>query len=738
MAQYGQNFSPYILGFANPLYFSEEPRSYTDVMNEIDYNKQVIDNLAGKGINIKSLEIWNEPNLDSFWKSTRSITYSQFANRMGFEMKKLYPDKQIMGAAIASSGDYIDYLDKYFERGALMYVDEFSFHPYTYAVPSKQDVYDTQYYNKLKGIMQSRDKAGGWVNATATEIGYPTQDGKTTNFGITDEVQAATIPKYYIMNDDLDVALTDLYTFEDTGDNSSESEQNYGLVEYNLQPKDSYASMAQLVNKLNGAEYIGRFALNSGDYMYVYTSADGLCAVTWSADKSKTFTLDLPNGTAAEDLYGNQITNNGGAVTVTYKPVYLTDISDEYLYKAVYEQAQNKINEILAESSYSMLIDENKLGGIVNSFKSADTKEKLKTAVDGIYAYGDEIIQNYADNFQSVPVKDLAAVLAKLERCAKHGLIAYSHFNMPSNTSNGLYESVKQSILQKKGSEPESALLYTDAMMRFAQRYNKRANEIKTNYSNCTGLAAAYDDMAAGVLNWICGITEYEQPDMGRAVFTYLENTNPDVIKGTAQSYTVETENKLTEHTINGSLVIKDENGSALGTAVNCTIAPNECKTFTVYATVPYNTENGKKTLYLELCENGKVIKKSEIEANICEPAANNASGIYDVGIYNSAGDYASFADFGKKGTLTARALIKNTGNISADTMFICAAYNGKNLEKIKTVLPYENLKNNNEYSVNLPVEITSKTDCVKLYVWNIGNMKCLTDCTQVKGGLKQ
>ena len=738
MAQYGQNFSPYILGFANPLYFEEEPRSYADVMNEKDYNRQVIDDLTQKGIDIKSLEIWNEPNLDSFWKSTRSITYSQFANRMGFEMKKLYPDKQIMGAAIATNDGYSEYLDKYFERGALMYVDEFSFHPYTYAVPSKQNTYDTQYYNKLKNIMQSRDKAGGWVNATATEIGYPTQDDKKTNFGITDEVQAALIPKYYVMNDDLDVALTDLYTFEDTGDNASESEENYGLVQYDMQPKNSYVSMAQLVNKLDGSEYIGRFALNSNDYMYVYTTADGLTAVTWSSDKSKTFEINLPRGTVAEDLYGNIITNDGGKVSVTYSPVYLTNIPDQYLYNAVYEQAQNKINEISVDFLDSGLVNSTALNNIVSSFETADTKEKLKSAVDGIYLYGNEIINNYASNSQNVPIKDLATILAKLERCAKHGLIAYSHFNIPSRTSDDLYNDIKQNIAAKKGNEPESSLLYTDAMMRFAERYNKKSNEIRTNYSNFAGVAAAYDEMAIGVLNWIRGIIKYEQPNIGRAVFTYLENTNPDIIKGTVQNYTVEIENQLSEHTIDGDIVLKDENGNSLGETIKCTVMPDECKKFTVSGTVPYNTANGKKTLYIELVENGKIIKQSEIEANILEPNTNNTLGIYDIGIYNSIGDYASGSDFGKNNIFNAKALIVKSGNTAGNTKFLCAAYSDSEIEDVKIVSLSEKLKNSNEYLLNLPIQITGKTDSVKLFVWDINNMKCLMDCTQVKGGLKK
>lgn len=726
MAKYNQCFAPYILGFGNTLYFDEEPRTYSDVINEIDYNKQIITDLTQKGIDIKSLEIWNEPNLQSFWKSNRSITYSQFANRMGFEMKKLYPDKQIMGGAIASSEGGTDYLDKYFSRGALMYTDEFSFHPYTYAMPGGQNKYDTQYYDKLANIMQSRNKAGGWVNATATEIGYPTHDMQTTRYGITDEQQAARIPKYYIMNDDLDVAATDLYTFEDTGSDPSDPEQNFGLVQYDLVPKDSYVSMAQLVNHLADSEYIGRFSLDSGDYMYVYTSLDGIFAATWSNDASKSFSLPLDNGVIAEDLYGN-IIENSGTITITSKPVYLTNLTEEYLFRAAAAQADTKINQLIADYSASLLIDASRLNAIKAAFATADTAEKLKVAVDAVYAYGDEIAEAYADNSSEVDIKDLAVALAMLERTAKHGLIAYSHFNRSAQSSSEMYENVKSAIAAKKGSEPQSSLLYTDAMMRFAQRYNQKANEIKANYPGTVGIAAAYDDMASAVLNWAEIIMNYETPNNGRAVFSYLADTNPTVTKGERHDYVIEIENQLNEHAIDGDLVLKDSDGNLLGAAVKCTVAPGECGEFTVNGIVPHDTEDGPKTLYLDLIEEGTILKHCEIEASIISAEDTTPIVFYDVGIYNNNNEPATYKDLHKEGVLSAQAYIKKTGTVSDAASAVCAVYGNDGLEEVEMV-SINDFGADNEYLMKIPVRTTDKTDCISLYLWDIKTLTPLYD----------
>lgn len=724
MAQYNLSYAPYILGFGNPLYFDEEPRTYADVMDELEYNKQIVNNLTQKGIGIESLEIWNEPNLESFWKSDRSITYSQLANRIGFDMKKLCPDKQIMGAAIASSEGGTDYLDKYYERGALMYTDGFSFHPYTYAMPSAQDQYDTQYYNKLKSIMQSREKAGGWVTATATEIGYPTHDTQITRYGVTDEVQAALVPKYYIMNDNLDVAHTDWYTFEDTTDDPSDPESNFGLVQYDLEPKDSYVSIAQLVNHLADSEYIGRFAVTDDDYMYVYTSPDGIFGVTWSGDKTKTFSLSLADGTVAEDLYGNVIAN-GGDITVTYKPVYLTNIPETYLYRAAAAQAEKRADEIIAENADFVSAD--RLSTITAAFRTADTKEKLKSAIDSVYVYGTELAQSA----QTATLKETAVVLSRLERMAKHGLIAYSRFEQSAQASDALFNEVKAAVAAKKGDEPDSSLLYTDAMMRFAERYHQKANEIKANYPSLVGIAAAYDEMATGVLNWVRLIMNCETPDLGRAVFTYIADTNPTVNKGESHDYIIEIENQLSSHTVDGDLVLKDADGNTLGAAVKCTVAPGECAAFTVSGTVPHDTADGENLLYIELAESGTVLKLSEIEVTVRTGEEVSPLAFYDMGIYNESGAPASYRDLHRSGTLTAAALIKKTGTPQGTPKAICAMYDDSGLENIELV-PIESFDENNEYLLSVTVNTTEKTSGVSLFSWDMSTLKALTKSVNI------
>ena len=606
MEKYNQSYTPYILGYGNTLYYPADPRTYQNVKDTMGYNIEIIDFLQQLGVDVNSLEIWNEPNLPTFWGGTNhTITYSQMANRMAYEMKKLYPEKDIIGCAVASQNGE-KFIDAFFRRGGLMYVDGFSCHPYTY--PNDPDI---RHLKRASDFVDRREEAGGWLTVSQTEVGYPTQNAQG---GVDDVTQSKYIPKLYIYNDELDIDLTNLYVLDDIGWNDTYSEHNFGIMQMDYVPKEAAVSVAQLVKYCANAQYIGRFAINENSFAYVYTKLNKTFTIVWSTADDYEYTLE--DGTAAEDLNGNEIENDG-TITVGNTPVYLSDISDSYALSATAYQVHEAFEELR-----QMFGEKFDLSGF-STLETALTLDKrpsdseLKDKINGVYAFGAELIDQYSES--KAELKDLSLILFKLHQSAKKIAAYYASYDAANPDSDEIFDETNKMIADAKGSEPDSALLYTDAIMRFANRYNKKANEIAANYKDETGIAgekAECDLLCTNLCLWAQKMLALEEPDTSKAVFAYLSDTEPTVYQGQAFEFSVEVEN-LRRGDINGQIIWRDENLNALGSEYECTVKSGECKSVNYGGAIPSDYPLGTKIFYADITENGKLLKRLEMQTTV-------------------------------------------------------------------------------------------------------------------------
>ena len=615
MEEYDLKFAPYILGMGNPVYFPGDPKTQKNVADLVNYCTDISDYLAKMGVKIEMFEIWNEPNLTGFWGSESWITYPQAAHRVAYTMDNIYPDIPIFGGAVSATGSNnttgLDYLDNYFRRGAYMYVDGYSIHPYTY--PTNPD---KRHYTRSKGYVDKRDLYGGWLEVAMTEAGYPTHNGTT---GVDRDIQALYIPKMFIYNDELDICMTDLYTFADMGWNDTDREDNFGIVDFAFVPKQAVVSIAQLNKYCANANYVGRFPIDEASYAYVYTKLDKIFAVLWLTDEEKTMDYSIEASVKAEDLYGNSIEANNGKITLSSNIVYLSNLSDDYIKKATNYQSKTEVEAI--KNDFSDKTDLSGLDDAISEFSKAEniTPSSLKKGVEDIYNYGSRLIDEYK-NSENMQLKDLSVILSKLNRIAKRALFAYAHYDFSGESSNKTFDEVRKKIEDKKGTEPESSLLYTDALMRFAEKYNKRANDIAKNYkeklAGKNGVKTAYDSMAINVSKWSEKLMDLEEADTSRAIFTYLEKTNVTVYHGQKFEFKMEVEN-LRNKDINGTVVWRDASERTIGDEYPCIIKSGECKNVTFGGTVPADIKFGKHVFYVDIIEDGKLLKRSEIDTNV-------------------------------------------------------------------------------------------------------------------------
>ena len=85
---------------------------------------------------IKAWEIYNEPNLKSFWgDNPNPAEYAKLLERAYKAIKSIDPELKVLYAGV--SGVPIDYIEKTFEAGASKYFDIMNIHPYQHSNPEE-------------------------------------------------------------------------------------------------------------------------------------------------------------------------------------------------------------------------------------------------------------------------------------------------------------------------------------------------------------------------------------------------------------------------------------------------------------------------------------------------------------------------------------------------------------------------------------------------------------------------
>lgn len=619
MRKYDQVFDPYILGHGNTLYFSEDPRSYQNVMDEIEWCNDIMDYMDKQGIKRESLELWNEPNIISFWKTTRRITYYQLANRLGYEMNNRYPDMPLYACTLATTADAYDYAYDYFKRGGLMYAGGMSSHPYSHPTNPDSESLERTHINKTKQMLDTRDRIGGWIDLMQTEVGYPTA---TSAASVDKLTQAQYMPKLYVYNDDMDMSLTNIYTFEDTGWNYNDNEHNWGIIDLNLVPKEAVVTISQLNKYCANAEYLGKIKIDNSSFVYVYKKLGKLFAIMWakSDDGTKTFEYKLKDGEFAEDMYGNPI--EGDTITVGADLVYLNGISDEYAAKAVAERTNEAFDRVIkiAEGNF----DTAYLNQLKQSFSAETCSDaaQLKQHIDNLYEYGAKLIADYKEHPESVAADRITAALSEMYYISQRLVNAYTYFGGSAEISNSNLKKLEAKISAIKADEPQSSLLYTDAVMRYIKQHNSKANDIRSKYKRSQAgireTIAASDMLANKLIGWADALADTETPDVSRAIFTYLKDTDVSVYNGQSYDFKMEVEN-LSAHDIDGTVVFRDANGNVLGDPMPCIVAKGGYANVTFCGSVPNDESFGEHIYTIDIMRDGELLKRSYINVTVKE-----------------------------------------------------------------------------------------------------------------------
>ena len=582
----------------------------------------------GKTLSFKRYEIWNEPNLSTYWGYDEDsvpdpIEYTYLFNRTAARIRKDRPEAMIAAGAFArgTDGTYNynqNFLDQMYDLGLLKYADEYSFHPYLhprnpdtgYRSDGVKDGYVKTYVdNVTDSYLASRKNHGGWIDAAVSEVGWTTfvsgneGSGKEGQTGTTEADQAIYLVKALVYNNYLGISFTNVFTAYDRGNDISEREHNFGIIRNDYTPKKAVFSLSQYNNACSSAQYLGKVKLADDVYGYVYQSLTKPFMIAWKIKMTSSvpdFEYVLPAKTYAEDMLGNRI--NGEKINIGTEPVYVYDIPSTLVKSAFSDISFDKFKNFDSYAAYSAKLDEYKKLGTMPS------AEKQLEMLDNMYAFGKALIGERKSNSHNMSENEFMYGLFEIYEASKRMAAAYAMYDAEYVSSNDDLSSAENKVLAKKGNRKETSLLFTDAIMRYAKRYNKTANEAKllSDFVGKTGFAAMNDYLAKNLCGWAAAVMETETVDISSALLPYAKS-KIEVKANTAYTLDFWIDNLL-DDAVNVKVYIADENGNKAGNGESITVGGNGDFNVTLSGNAVSGT--GKYTYYVCVEHNGKTVIK--------------------------------------------------------------------------------------------------------------------------------
>jgi len=275
-----------ILDYGSPFYDDwNGPRDEATRDAFVAWVKAAVTRFKGRGV---LWEMWNEPNLDQFWKPrVNADDYIQLALAVGKAMREIAPNEAYIGPATA--GVDFPFLEACFRAGLLEYWDAVTVHPYRQSAPETT----VEDYVQLGALIARHKPEGKYVPIISGEWGYSTGWARMTL-----EQQAKYLARQWLMNLACDVPVSIWYDWHDDGDDPKEPEHHFGTVLHEhredrspvYEPKPSYIAMKTLTEQLSGYTFDKRlWTGDENEWVLVFRDGErgkykNLQIVAWRTD----------------------------------------------------------------------------------------------------------------------------------------------------------------------------------------------------------------------------------------------------------------------------------------------------------------------------------------------------------------------------------------------------------------------------------------------------------------------
>lgn len=234
-----------ILDYGNMFYDEgKAPTSKEALQSFSEYAFTMAKELKGK---VKYFEIWNEPNVDGFWKpKSDPSAYVNLLKNAYPAIKRGNPEAIVLGVSLA--GIEPEFIDQVFKLGGYDFMDIVSLHPY--CTPKSPE--EAKIFEKMEKHYENFKKYGKSKPIWITEVGWPTNLGG----GISEEKQANFIARQYLLTlASSFIETTFIYWFGPDGPDATWAEDCFGMLHEDFSPKPSYIAVKTLNTILKDFKY---------------------------------------------------------------------------------------------------------------------------------------------------------------------------------------------------------------------------------------------------------------------------------------------------------------------------------------------------------------------------------------------------------------------------------------------------------------------------------------------------
>lgn len=246
---------------------------------------------AGEGV---IWDFWGEPEQSMSWKPAPNLAnWALLAKATVPAIRRADPQAIILGPGISHADPAL--LDTLGKLGVLQLFDAIAVHPYRPEAP--ESVLDD--YSRLRGIIgkYSPDKP---LPIVSTEWGYARNYWPMAP-ELTDELQASYLARELLVNLAAGVRLSIWYDWSNDGDDLSVGDNNFGLLDLQLNPKPAYFAMRTLADTLRGYHFVASLPQTSlADYVLQFELGAKRTFAVWTT--SGTHLLGLPVACSAVDI----------------------------------------------------------------------------------------------------------------------------------------------------------------------------------------------------------------------------------------------------------------------------------------------------------------------------------------------------------------------------------------------------------------------------------------------------
>ncbi|QEH33307.1 Beta-xylosidase [Aquisphaera giovannonii] len=278
----------FILDYGNPLYNQGlAPASDADRAAFARFAAAAARHYRGKRV---LLEIWNEPNLDGFWKPKADrADYAKLAVAAARAIREADPHATVL--APGSSGFPWEFLEASFAAGLLDHIDAVSVHPYREDAPESA----ATDYGRLRALIaRHASPSRRELPIISSEWGYSTAEK-----AVDEETQASYLARQWLSNLASGVNTSIFYDWKDDGDDPKDRECRFGTVRTDLAPKPSFLAAQALIRNLRGYAFRHRLRGSTvADWKLLFegpAASGSLVVASWSATGGRGATGSAPS-----------------------------------------------------------------------------------------------------------------------------------------------------------------------------------------------------------------------------------------------------------------------------------------------------------------------------------------------------------------------------------------------------------------------------------------------------------